>query len=136
MAVVESNESTRLAHWVHWSLLGGVALSGLLLSIGLIVSSAQQRPLPPGSHASFTAIARLALQGNGNALIYLGLFVLMATPVVRVAVLAVGWALARDFRFAAVGAGVGVARFRCSPWTGITQQPIGQSAASDMQHRG
>lgn len=100
MAVAES--SVRLARWVHWSLLGGVALSGLLLSVGLIASSAQNRPLPPGAPTSFTLTVRLALQGNGNALIYLGLFVLMATPVVRVAVLAVGWALVRDFRFAAV----------------------------------
>jgi hypothetical protein len=102
MVVTESNESPRLARWVHWSLLGGVALSGVLLSIGLILSSAQNRALPPGAPRSFTATVRLSLHGNGNALIYLGLFVLMATPVVRVAVLAVGWALAGEYRFAAV----------------------------------
>ena len=97
---------SRLARWVHYSLRAGVVASGLLLGAGLVAGTVrgrppfQREPLPPG------AALAAAAAGDGAALIDLGLLVLMATPVVRVAVLAVGWAAAGDRRFAAVAAAV------------------------------
>jgi uncharacterized membrane protein len=95
-----------LEHLVHWTLLLGLALSALLLSAGLLWTLVQNQvssrttaePLPsPG------AALRGAAHGDmATILLDLGLLALMATPVTRVAVLGIGWAWARDWRFAAI----------------------------------
>ena len=43
-----------------------------------------------------------AAKGDGTAILQLGLLVLMLTPVARVVVLAVGWLVDREWRFALV----------------------------------
>ncbi len=92
----------RLARAVHIALLTGLIPSGLLLAVGLIValSSGQPRPdLPP---PGIGVMIRRAFSGEGVSLVELGTVSLMLTPLLRVIVLALGWSLRRDWRFALV----------------------------------
>ena len=86
---------------VHYSLLGGVTLSGLVLVIGLslgfnrvAVEQGQPPPVP--------MLLRDALAGQSTAVLNVGLLILMLTPLVRVATLSLGWAIRRQWLFAAV----------------------------------
>lgn len=106
MNLPANSESHRLAHWVHWNLLAGVALSGLLLIAGLTLSSARGRQMPQEPPPPLRHVVADALAGDGVAFMRLGLIVLMLTPVIRVVVLMLGWALARDYRFALVALAV------------------------------
>jgi hypothetical protein len=92
----------RLEHWVHLSLLTGLLVSGGLLFSGLFLALFNGRPRPEGPPPTFREVVRAAAQGDGVALIYLGLLVLIGTPVVRVAVLALGWGMICSWRFMAV----------------------------------
>src|SRR5947209_14485565 len=103
--MADSVDSHRLEHWVHRSLLAGLTVSGLLLMLGLIVALASGKPRPAGAVPSFKII-REVLGGDGVAMINLGLLFLMGTPILRVAVLAIGWTLRRSWRFAAVALAV------------------------------
>jgi len=47
-------------------------------------------------------LLRLAGEANGVAWMQLGVLVLLFTPVLRVLVLAIGWAIERDWRMALV----------------------------------
>jgi hypothetical protein len=106
MNLAASTDSHRLAHWVHWSLLAGVILSGLLLLVGLGLTPAQGRQVPQGPPPAFGDVVRDAFGGDGAAITRLGLILLMATPVARVIVLIVGWVAEREFRFALVALAV------------------------------
>ncbi len=92
----------RLGWAVHVSLLTGLAFSGTLLILGATLSLAshdvrsEQRPPGVGT------IASQAMQGNGSAILDLGILILMLTPILRVLVLAIGWLLAKEWRFAAI----------------------------------
>jgi hypothetical protein len=101
-----AEESRRLGLWVHRSLVAGLALGGLLMAGGLVLALAEGRPRPEGPPPRIGAVLRAAAGGDGVALMDLGLLVLMATPVVRVAVLAVGWGWEREWRFVAVALAV------------------------------
>ncbi len=100
--MANGNDSHRLEHLVHWSLLLGVSLSGLLLGSGLILAIVHGHLAPQPKPPQIGEVIHDAFTGHGSALMRLGLIVLMATPVVRVAVLAVGWAFSRNYRFALV----------------------------------
>jgi uncharacterized membrane protein len=80
-----------LEHWVHRTLTGGVVVSGVLLLLGLVLTLAHDEPRPAGPPPGLGAVLRGVAHGEGLALIYLGLLALVATPVLRVAVLALGW---------------------------------------------
>jgi hypothetical protein len=95
-----------LRHAVHWALLGGLAASGLLLAVGLVVALVGKSPRPEGPPPSIAALLRGAARGDGTDLMELGLLVLIATPVLRVAVLAAGWAREGEIRFATVAGAV------------------------------
>jgi hypothetical protein len=94
----------RLEHWVHWTLLAGLSTSGLLLLAGLLASLAQGPTRPTtGPPPSPWAVLRGTTHGDpATILLDLGLLALLATPMLRVAALAVGWSLAGDWRFAGV----------------------------------
>jgi uncharacterized membrane protein len=78
---------------VHWTLLWGVALSGLLLSIGLVITLVRMEARPEGLPLGFATLLRQAMRGNGLAMVELGLLALMVTPILRVAVLAIEWTI-------------------------------------------
>jgi uncharacterized membrane protein len=95
-------ESRRLARWVHRTLLIGLVLSGCLVGVGLALALLLGQPRPVGPPPSAPVLLRRAAGGDGTAWMELGLLALMFTPVLRVAVLAVGWWLAGEKRFSAV----------------------------------
>ncbi len=95
-------ESRRLGTWVHWSLLAGLILSGLLMLGGLTRALVGDRPRPEGPPPAFGDVLRGAFSFESVPLMDLGLLALMVTPVMRVAVLAVGWGRERNWRFLAV----------------------------------
>lgn len=95
----------RLEHWVHWTLLGGLMVSALLLVTGMLalVTGGKVSTPPP---QSLGALLREGMQFHGPALTVLGLLVLMITPILRVIVLLIGWSLEREWRFTAVALAV------------------------------
>lgn len=99
-------EDRVLDHWVHWSLLAGLVVCGLLLISGLGLSLARGQAAPEGPPPGLGRLMDEAARGNGPSLILLGLLVLLGTPVVRVIVLAVGWFWLGDRRFALVAGAV------------------------------
>jgi hypothetical protein len=97
-----AEESHAIGRWVHLSLLAGLVVSGLLMAVGLAAALVSGAARPEGAPPGVAALFRMAAGGDGSALMDLGLLALMATPLLRVVVLAAGWALAREWRFAAV----------------------------------
>jgi uncharacterized membrane protein len=95
-------QATSLERWVRWTLLSGVALSGVLLVLGLLLAFMRHEPRPEGPPLGLGVLIRSALLGNGLSITNLALLVLMITPLLRVSVLAAGWALAGQPRFALV----------------------------------
>jgi len=104
--VTPDAQAGRLERGVHLTLVLGLLASAALLLGGLARSLVESAPQPDLLHAGARALLRGALRGDGVALEELGLWVLVATPVLRVAVLLVGWAVAGERRFAAVAAAV------------------------------
>jgi uncharacterized membrane protein len=98
----QGRQATSLEHWVRWTLLSGVALSGVLLVLGLLIVFLHREPRPEGPPPGLGFLIRSALLGNGLSITDLALLVLMVTPLLRVSVLAAGWALAGQRRFALV----------------------------------
>jgi hypothetical protein len=114
----EHRNPVRLARWVHHTLLAGVVAAGLLMTIGLVVAAAREQPRPIGRPSPISSLPDRIGSGDGVALIELGLLILILTPVLRVAVLAVGWLAAGDRRFAAV-AGAVLSLLALSVWLGL-----------------
>lgn len=102
----DANNSERLQWWVHVTLLGGVILSGIALLIGLALVFVAHQPRPEEPPPAVGHLLWHAVLGDGVAVIYVGLLLLMLTPLARVAMLAVGWTLGRDRRFALAAATV------------------------------
>ncbi|HVX13402.1 MAG TPA: DUF1634 domain-containing protein [Pirellulales bacterium] len=99
------DDHRELEHWVHWTLLGGLGVSAVLLLMGLIAMLAQGLE-SASPHEPVGRLVHDALQFRGSAVTTLGLLVLMITPIVRVVVLLVGWAARRDWLFASVALAV------------------------------
>jgi uncharacterized membrane protein len=91
-----------LARAVHWTLLIGLLVSALMMIAGLFVAIAKDQPRPEALITSVPELVRMAGEGNGVAWMELGVLMLLATPVLRVIVLAIGWSLQRDGRMALV----------------------------------
>jgi uncharacterized membrane protein len=88
-------------------------LAGLLLMFvhhpGYLASAAdQQRLIAPGAALPNTLgeVARGVLAGRGQSVIVLGLLLLIATPILRVAVSMLGFALQRDRAYTLISAAV------------------------------
>jgi uncharacterized membrane protein len=91
-----------LARAVHWALLLGLACSVLLMLAGLVVALMNNQPRPEQLITKLPDLLSMAGQGNGVAFMELGVLTLTLTPVLRVLVLAVGWAIRRERRMALV----------------------------------
>ncbi|HEY2826053.1 MAG TPA: DUF1634 domain-containing protein [Pirellulales bacterium] len=91
-----------LARAVHWSLLIGLVLSGVLMCVGLAVSISRHEHAPELPPPHFAKLLHLAIGGDGPALLEIGILLLLFTPIVRVMVLAIGWGVRRDGRMALV----------------------------------
>lgn len=91
-----------LARAVHWTLLLGLVASALLMIFGLIFAVAKDEPRPEALTTDVPELLRMAVDGSGVAWMELGIFGLMFTPGLRVIVLAIGWAIERDWRMAAI----------------------------------
>ncbi|MCE9545355.1 MAG: DUF1634 domain-containing protein [Planctomycetia bacterium] len=95
-------QQRRLARAVHWGLSGGLYLSAALLVAGLMLSMAGHATPTPHHPLKLRPLIAASLNGDGTAVINLGLVLLMATPVLRVLVLGIGWLGEKDWRFALV----------------------------------
>jgi uncharacterized membrane protein len=83
-------------------LLSGVAASAVLACLGLLLVFVQQEPRPETPPPGLGTLLLAAMHGRGVAILDLALLLLMATPLLRVAVLALGWARSGDRRFTGV----------------------------------
>lgn len=110
LLAVDQDAIVRRAELVISNVLrGGVLLSAVIIAAGVILfyaRSAQSahglvdRPYPHTLAAVFSGLA----QGDPIAVIALGLLLLLATPVVRVAVSIFAFALERDWRYVTITA--------------------------------
>jgi uncharacterized membrane protein len=91
-----------LARWVHWSLLIGVLISGVVLAVGLLRDPNLGPQEQSGKILSIPAVLEGASRQEGVPLINLGLLLLMATPILRIVVLGLGWFFRGDIHFAIV----------------------------------
>ena len=91
-----------LARAVHWTLLIGLVCSALMMIAGLVVAFWKNQPRPEAQVTSVRELLRMAGEGHGVAWMELGVLMLLATPVLRVIVLAIGWSVERDGRMALV----------------------------------
>ncbi|MDX6770933.1 MAG: DUF1634 domain-containing protein [Elusimicrobiota bacterium] len=85
------------------ALKGGVTLALGLLAAGLAAAALRGQPLPTEA-VELGRVLPLALAGDAAGLLSLGLLALLATPAVRVTVLAYQFARAREWRMLAVTA--------------------------------
>ncbi len=91
---------------IEWVLQGGVILSAVVIAIGLLLMSLQPNTfapeqLQPFPH-TFAQVGTELLALQPQAVIALGLLLLIATPVLRVAVALVAFAVERDWRFVVI----------------------------------
>ena len=110
--------SPRLRRMIHVILLGGVVTSGLLLVIGLVVVFAGHQPRPAEVPPSIGELVQRAAHGDGVAMIYTGLVLLMLTPLAQVTAATLGWLVAGPRRFA-LAAAVVFALLLLSLWLGV-----------------
>lgn len=94
----------RLARWVHWSLLIGVLISGVVLAAGVWRDPTLGPQERSGKVLSIPEVLQGASRLEGVPLINLGLLLLMATPILRIAVLGCGWFFSGDIHFAMASA--------------------------------
>jgi uncharacterized membrane protein len=91
-----------LSQAVHWTLLLGLIASALMMISGLILAMVKDQPRAESLTTNIPQLLQMAADGNGVAWMELGIFALMFTPCSRVIVLAIGWAIERDWRMAVI----------------------------------
>jgi len=95
---MDANKERQVDHLIHHTLLIGVSMSAILLILGLLIMLVRDTPFPEVA-PSLSEILRQAFMANGAGLIYLGLLLLMITPVARVMMLVYGYARIGWWRF-------------------------------------
>jgi uncharacterized membrane protein len=98
---MDTNKEHSVNHLIHYTLLVGVSMSAILLVVGLFIVLVRGTPRPAVA-PPLSEILRLAFTANEVGWIYLGLLLLMATPVARVMMLVYGYARISWWRFALV----------------------------------
>jgi len=96
---MDTNRENQVDHLIHYTLLAGVSVSAILLMAGLSIVLVRGTPRPEVA-PPLSEILRQALMAKGVDLIYLGLLLLMITPVMRVVMLLYGYARIGWWRFA------------------------------------
>jgi uncharacterized membrane protein len=96
-----SEPASFVAGWVRAVLRTGVIVGGTVMAIGLTLVFALHVEAPNEDAVSIFATVKGALKGEPVPMLYAGLAILILTPVARVAILALGWSLAGERRFAA-----------------------------------
>jgi len=115
----KSGDSHRLEHAIRAGLLGGVVLAGLAMAAGLgLVFMNGEHGNGKETAGTVRGLFGRALNGDGLGLLELGILVLIFTPMLRVAMLAIGWSISRQFRFAASALAV-LAMLLTSLWLGL-----------------
>ncbi len=91
---------------IGWVLQGGVIVSVVVIAIGLLLLSLQPNTFAPQQLQmlphTFAQVGTALLALQPQAVIALGLLLLIATPVVRVAISMVAFAVERDWRFVVI----------------------------------
>ena len=98
----EGSQENRLARLVHLTLLAGVTTSGVSAAVGPRPAFCDGATAARGAPRRLPRLWATALRGDGLSILYLALLLLMATPPLRVAALAVGWAIQGSRQFALV----------------------------------
>jgi uncharacterized membrane protein YfcA/uncharacterized membrane protein len=132
---IPSDKEEFTANLIGWILQGGVMLSASIILIGLLML-----PLRPGGFSvsrllsfpqTFSQVWVGLLMLHPQSIIALGLLLLIATPVLRVAVSIVAFALERDRRFVVITALV-LAILLLSNF--LLGNIVGSVSHSNMQH--
>jgi len=98
---MDTDKERQIDHLIHYTLLVGVSTSAILLILGLLITLVRDTPRPEVA-PPLGEILRQAFMANGVDLIYLGLLLLMITPVARVMMLVYGYARIGWWRFALI----------------------------------
>ena len=85
------NKERQVERLIHYTLRAGVSVSAILLTVGLLTVIVRGTPRPKVA-PPLSEILRMAFAANEVAWLYLGLLLLMTTPVVRVTMLVYGYA--------------------------------------------
>ena len=92
---------------VSYSLRIGVFVSALLSAVGLAVWAAGGfKSIAPAMGSQIAATIGAAVRGDVSGIIYLAIAILIATPVFRVAVSSVYFALERDSKYVLISLAV------------------------------
>jgi uncharacterized membrane protein len=98
---MDTDKERQIDHLIHYTLLAGVSTSAILLILGLLIMLVRDTPRPEVA-PPLSEILRQAFMANGVDLLYLGLLLLMITPVARVMMLVYGYARIGWWRFALI----------------------------------
>ena len=98
---MDTNKENQIDHLIHYTLLIGVSVSAILLVAGLFIVLVRGTPRPEVA-PPLSEILRQTFMANGVDWIYLGLLLLMITPVIRVVMLVYGYARIGWWRFALI----------------------------------
>ena len=98
---MDTNKEHQVERLIRYTLRAGVSMSTILLIVGLFIVLVRGTPRPEVP-PPLNEILRLASTGNEVSLLYLGLLLLMITPVALVTMLAYGYARIGWRRFALV----------------------------------
>ena len=98
---MDTNKERQVERLIHYTLRAGVSISATLLAVGLFVVIVRDTPRPAVA-PPLSEILRLAFTANEVGWIYLGLLLLIITPVARVVMLIYGYARVGWQRFALI----------------------------------
>jgi uncharacterized membrane protein len=98
---MDTSKERQVDHLIHYTLLAGVSMSAILLTVGLFIVLIRGTPFPEVA-PSLSEILRQAFTADGVGLIYLGLLLLMITPIARVMMLVYGYARIGWWHFALI----------------------------------
>ena len=95
----------RAQRWISICLSAGLYSSAAFLALGLIgFLAGGAKPVP--AWASPAALIRQAVHGDAGAVLHLGLWLLLLTPILRILAAAAGFLAERDHRYFFIACGV------------------------------